>query len=48
MEGEYAGYIGTDNPAMRADSKKARQTAIREGDTVDQAGDTYAAMLESQ
>ena len=48
MEGEYAGYLGTDNPAMRADSKKAKQTAIREGDTVDQAGDTYAAMLESQ
>lgn len=48
MEGEYAGYLGTDSPMMRADSKNARRAIIREGDTVDEAGDTYAAMLESQ
>lgn len=47
MMGEYAGYLGTESPMMRADKKNAAPV-IREGDTVDEAGDTYAAMLESQ
>jgi hypothetical protein len=44
MLGEYAGFIATDNPLMRADRNQA--APVRTSDTVETAGERYAAMLE--
>lgn len=47
MIGEYAGFQGMENPRMRADKAGAGNN-IRADDTTEQAGERYAALLESK
>lgn len=45
MMGEYGGYLTTDNPQMRAD-RQAPPPRVTQTDSVETAGERYAAMLE--